>query len=216
MGAQFNEILSMLRHEKEISQRCAASDLGVSQALLSHYENGIREPGMAFVIKACKYYGVSANFLLGIDAVRGGDSHAGAIIESMEIDSNPSIQLFAGSVSLILKILGKLGSEDLTTEALRFIGTSVYLVFRQIISLKEDIDIPLKVPEDRFFEASSIESIHAGLRFKDELTKLANNLSLMSINQKYMETDFPILCNQLSDMLQTIDDRIAKHVYKET
>lgn len=36
-------------------------DLGISQALLSHYENGIREPGLAFVVKACDYYGVSAD-----------------------------------------------------------------------------------------------------------------------------------------------------------
>ena len=32
-----------------MSQRKAAADLGISQALLSHYENGIREPGLAFV-----------------------------------------------------------------------------------------------------------------------------------------------------------------------
>ena len=35
--------------KKGISQRKAAKELGISQALLSHYENGIREPGLAFV-----------------------------------------------------------------------------------------------------------------------------------------------------------------------
>ena len=65
MYAQFARTLSRLRHEKGVSQRQAAQALGVSQALLSHYENGIREPGLAFVVRACDYYQVSADDLLG-------------------------------------------------------------------------------------------------------------------------------------------------------
>ena len=62
---QFCVNLSRLRREKGVSQRKAASDLNISQALLSHYENGAREPGLAFVCRACDYYGVTADFLLG-------------------------------------------------------------------------------------------------------------------------------------------------------
>lgn len=62
---QFCANLSRLRREKGVSQRKAASDLHISQALLSHYENGAREPGLAFVCRACDYYGVTADFLLG-------------------------------------------------------------------------------------------------------------------------------------------------------
>ena len=49
MNADFSRTLALLRQEKEISQRKAAADLGISQALLSHYDNGVREPGLAFV-----------------------------------------------------------------------------------------------------------------------------------------------------------------------
>ena len=65
MNVMFSQALSQLRREKGISQRQAAQELGISQALLSHYENGVREPGLAFVAKACDYYQVSADFLLG-------------------------------------------------------------------------------------------------------------------------------------------------------
>ena len=65
MKAEFHQILSGLRKEKRLSQRKVAQDLGISQALLSHYENGIREPGLSFVDRACSYYGVTADFLLG-------------------------------------------------------------------------------------------------------------------------------------------------------
>ena len=65
MSRSFPETLSALRKQRNISQRSAAADLNISQALLSHYENGAREPGLAFVCRACDYYGVTADFLLG-------------------------------------------------------------------------------------------------------------------------------------------------------
>ena len=65
MKTDFAEMLSSLRREKGISQKKAAKDLQISQALLSHYENGVREPKFEFVHKACLYYGVSADYILG-------------------------------------------------------------------------------------------------------------------------------------------------------
>ena len=58
--------------------RQAAQALEVSQALLSHYENGIREPGLAFVVRACDYYQVSADYLLGRRVEREGGRAQGA------------------------------------------------------------------------------------------------------------------------------------------
>ena len=69
---EFSRTLSLLRQERGVSQRTAAGDLGISQALLSHYENGIREPGLAFVVRACDYYHVSADFMLGRTLSRDG------------------------------------------------------------------------------------------------------------------------------------------------
>jgi transcriptional regulator with XRE-family HTH domain len=63
--SDFAAVLSDLRRERGISQKKAAYDLDVSQALLSHYENGVREPKFEFVDRACDYYGVSADYILG-------------------------------------------------------------------------------------------------------------------------------------------------------
>jgi len=65
MEANFSSVMSALRRERGLSQRRAAADLHISQALLSHYENGAREPGLDFVCRACDYYGVTADCLLG-------------------------------------------------------------------------------------------------------------------------------------------------------
>ena len=64
MERSFPQTLSALRRERNISQRQAAAELNISQALLSHYENGAREPGLSFVCRACDYYQVSADYLL--------------------------------------------------------------------------------------------------------------------------------------------------------
>jgi len=63
--SKFAVNMSKLRHEKGLSQRQAAAELGISQALLSHYETDAREPKLDFVVKVCDYYSVTTDFILG-------------------------------------------------------------------------------------------------------------------------------------------------------
>ena len=118
MVTDFSRTLSLLRQEKGLSQRKAAAALGISQALLSHYENGIREPGLAFVTKVCNFYHVSADYLLGRTASRDG-----AMIEYDDLyDSSDEKGTLKGSIMATLQkklivnttgvlfdLLGKLG-----------------------------------------------------------------------------------------------------------
>jgi len=57
--------LRHLREARGISQKLAAQQLGISQALLSHYEKGIRECKLEFLVRAAKYYGVTCDYILG-------------------------------------------------------------------------------------------------------------------------------------------------------
>ena len=83
--SKFSTVLSRLRKERGISQKRAATDLGISQALLSHYEKGIRECGLDFVIKCSRYYGVTTDYLLGVSESRNGlDTNAFAVLEENE------------------------------------------------------------------------------------------------------------------------------------
>ncbi len=85
MFEQFNERLVELRTEKGISQKEAAADLGVSQALLSHYEKGIREYSLAFLCRAAEYYDVTTDYILGRTQSRKGlDS---TVLDDREEDS---------------------------------------------------------------------------------------------------------------------------------
>ena len=67
--SEFSKSIYELRHAKKLSQRKVSQELGISQALLSHYENGVRQPKLVFVRKIASYYGVSSDDLLGCAAV---------------------------------------------------------------------------------------------------------------------------------------------------
>ncbi len=65
LNNDFPRLLTLLRKERGCSQKKVAEDLGISQALLSHYERGLRECGLDFLVRAADYYGVSCDYLLG-------------------------------------------------------------------------------------------------------------------------------------------------------
>lgn len=143
MSSDFSRSLTLLRKEKGISQRSAAKDLGISQALLSHYENGIREPGLAFVVRACDYYGVAADFLLGRTLTRDGTTIVDA--ESLydysaekdnvlrgSIMATLSKKLLVNSVGILFDLLGKAGSKEAIRACADYLSTAIYKMFRHL------------------------------------------------------------------------------------
>ena len=96
MGIEFNRIITLLRKERGITQKQAAQDLGISQAQLSHYEKGIRECGLAFVVQVADYYDVSCDYLLGRSAERSGQTIT--VEELPEGNSATGGSVYRGSV----------------------------------------------------------------------------------------------------------------------
>lgn len=89
MSISFSSKLSALRREKNITQKVAAQALGVSQALLSHYEKGIRECNLDFVVKAAVFYDVSADYLLGLSDSKHGNTD---IFDLAELQSDNQVK----------------------------------------------------------------------------------------------------------------------------
>ena len=117
--------LSSLRKEKGISQKEAASVLGVSQALLSHYEKGIRECGMDFVVKACRYYDVTADYMLGMTQNRHGfnDIYSDVYLPT---DKEASVQTLYRTVVMIGNKMSSAGGST----AKRFYRALMILAYR--------------------------------------------------------------------------------------
>lgn len=61
------EKLKELRKEKGVTQAEVAKAIGVTASAYSNYEQGLREPSHEVIKFLCKYFNVSADYLLGIE-----------------------------------------------------------------------------------------------------------------------------------------------------
>lgn len=134
MKSDFARIMTLLRKEKKLSQKQAAEELGVSQALLSHYEKGIRECGLDFVVRAVDFYHVSCDYLLGRTAQRDFEDSeiADNTPKSQSAGNILSRRLLAASMSVIFDQLAKVGSRRLTRALTTYMMLGVYKVFRYL------------------------------------------------------------------------------------
>ncbi len=140
MNSDFPRILTLLRKEKGISQKKASQELGISQALLSHYEKGIRECGLSFVTRAADFYGVSCDYLLGRSPEREGTTLSADDLsdpQDREEKTNPrnlktvyNKKLLFCSLNILFDLLANAESKELTDEVCSFLFLAVYRMFR--------------------------------------------------------------------------------------
>lgn len=146
MAQEFCRIITLLRKERGITQKKAAASLGVSQALLSHYEKGIRECGLDFVVRVADFYGVSCDYLLGRSADRSGltlsveelpapdasagkDGHfKGSVLPTL------NRKLISNSLNILYDKLNACPDKTLVSEISNYLMLSVYKMFRLVYS----------------------------------------------------------------------------------
>ncbi len=63
---KFAERLKELRKEYNVTQDKLSADTKISQAAISSYENGLQSPTIDVVVVFCKYFKVSADYLIGL------------------------------------------------------------------------------------------------------------------------------------------------------
>lgn len=59
--------LKTLRLKKELTQQQLADILGVTKSVISAYENGMRYPSYALLIKIARIFHVTTDYLLGLE-----------------------------------------------------------------------------------------------------------------------------------------------------
>jgi len=142
MNKDFSRIITLLRKEKKLSQKQVATDLNISQALLSHYEKGIRECGLEFLIKIADYYNVSCDYLLGRTPQRYTD-----VIESVDNNEKQTKQNISHAVSkkliqntqdVIFDCLDAIGNRKLTNNVSNYLMLATYNMFRKIYSANSE------------------------------------------------------------------------------
>ena len=213
---EFSRTLSLLRQEAGISQRKAAAALGISQALLSHYENGIREPGLAFVTRVCDFYHVSADYLLGRTASRDG-----SIIEAAELyDASDEKGTLKGSIlatlqkklvvnttGVLFDLLGKCGDRTAITAAGDCLGATLYDLLRRLYRQSggnEDLFATEAVDFDAgAVDAALLRSRGAYMRALTEADELPH------LNSDALTT-LPGIGQSAAQVIHNVDERAGK------
>lgn len=225
MNTAFPRILTLLRKERGISQKDAAKELNVSQALLSHYEKGIRECGLDFVVRAADFYQVSCDYLLG----RTPDK-TGAVISVDEIPENdPSVKdnrfnksvlpvlnkkLVINSLHIIFDLLQRCDNKMLTTEASAALMLAVYSVFRQIYSSNpKNPEALFSVPRYLYQPAvtgefartaAAIGHLASGGKINGE----SGPESAPVISSDKISADYPLFASSLLNLLKSAETRL--------
>lgn len=225
MASDFSRILTLLRKEKGISQKSAAADLGISQALLSHYEKGIRECGLNFLVRCADYYEVSCDYLLGRSPERQGTTLTVEDIPEADAAGRDnrgmvlpmlSKKLLANSQNLLFDLLGKAGSKSLVSEASNYMMLSLYKMFRLVYAAnpknqEEMFSLPLQASLDFTDAAMNICEANAASIVKgNPLPGLepAQKADSLVLSTEILAETYPMWASSLFNLIQSCEKRI--------
>lgn len=225
MNSDFPRILQLLRKEKGISQKNAAAALKVSQALLSHYEKGIRECGLDFVVRAADYFNVSCDYLLGrspeksgaviaVDDIPEPDAAGKENIYKGSILPTLNKKLIANSLNILYDLLQKSAKKELTAEVSNYLMIAVYKMFRYIYSQNPKNPQAIFSLDSRSFEELStaamiIDEMKVRCLSEDPKADAGRNNTAELTPQKLNE-QYPLFSSSLSNLIKNVETGIGK------
>lgn len=202
MKCDFPNILSKLRRERGISQKQAALDLGVSQALLSHYEKGIRECGLDFLIGAADYFGVTTDYLLG----KCG-SVKGSAVAADNSDFELERKTITNAQSLIFELLRRCEKDDVGKTGVALIKLQTFQAILYIFGICPG-DKPFTLPSRYAKPATEGEIIKYFAKLG--LVKEKNdNLSLPVVSEEKLCSQYPELYNDLCTLIASVEKSLT-------
>ena len=228
MKSDFPRILTLLRKEKGISQKNAAAELGISQALLSHYEKGIRECGLDFLVRCADFYGVSCDYLLGRSPDRQGSTITVEDIPDPE-STGPenrvigavlpvlNKKLIFNSLNVLFDLLVKASNKALTTEVSAFLMLAVYRMFRIVYSANPKnqeamFNVPAHVSSQYVSAAMQITEANAvsvATGHPSFPTEAPLNPRTLTISTEQLGTQYPLFSSSLLNLIQNAEQRIG-------
>ena len=220
MNENFSRVLALLRQEKGVSQRKAAGELGISQALLSHYEKGVREPGLEFVVKACDYYHVSADYLLGrtltrdgavieaedlVDAAEAKESLKGSIMAKLQK------KLLVNSASVLFDQLGKTGSREAVTYASEYLSAALYQLYRLFYRQAGGNDSYFSTDGQTFdMDALSAGMTLSRIRFAKAVQSKELAGKFPAMDAQTLAEEYPGLSQSVAQVLHNVDEQMKE------
>ena len=228
MNADFPRVLTLLRKERGISQKLAASKLGISQALLSHYEKGIRECGLDFLIRCADFYGVSCDYMLGRSPDRTGSKLTVEDIPEPDATGKENVfkagvlpvlnkKLIANSLNILFDLLSRSSCKPLVGEVSSYLMLAVYRMFRLVYGANPRnqsalFTVPETVAQPYAGAATDIcfanaQSISKG----DPAAEMERipNVDPLYVTTEALSKEYPLFASSLLNLIQNSEARIA-------
>ena len=215
--SDFPRVLKHLRIEAKISQKKAAEALGVSQAVLSHYEKGTRECGLLFLVRVADFYGVSMDYLLGRSLEKSGTSILleGVPDEDAAGKGNRGIgnllpvlnkKLICNSVTVVEELLGATGDKDLINQVSMYLQIGVYQMFRRLYNGNEEN------PQAFFGAEEETYSMMADAAMKTlevEIQQRLKEVAIPAMDEETLRAKYPMFATSLLTLLQNVESAIG-------
>ncbi len=205
--------LASLRKKAGLSQKNAAKELGISQALLSHYEKGIRECGLEFLSKAATFYNVSTDFLLGredndaiLSLVKALDGNSSSTSEHER-----SKRKILHTLSRFYQISEDVQNKKLQEELDQAISIYLYHLMRVLQSSSCADSSYFQLPDDRALLLSQSYLQTCYLRICKRVEALpSKKQELIDFGSKGYEEEHPISSYAIKTLISDIESKYKK------
>lgn len=238
MNTDFPRILTLLRKEKGISQKSAAAQLGVSQALLSHYEKGIRECGLDFLVRCADFYQVSCDYLLGRSPERTGsqltvedlpEPDAAGRENRTKGNNSSSImvvlhkKLIANSLNILFDLMQRQQSRGLISEVSSYLMLAVYRMFRVVYSANPKNQAGMfTIPQHlsggycdaamRLCEVNA-EAVAVGL---ETGSQTASDMGEpVAVTTEFLSQTYPLFASSLFNLIKNAEKQVDQKVFRK-
>ncbi|HIV87885.1 MAG TPA: helix-turn-helix transcriptional regulator [Candidatus Pygmaiobacter gallistercoris] len=226
MSQEFSRIITLLRKERRITQKEAAAQLGISQALLSHYEKGIRECGLDFVVRVADFYGVSCDYLLGRSADRSGLTLKVEDLPGPESSKDgiyrgsllPTLnkKLIANSLNILFDKLNRCPNKGLVGEISGYLMLAVYRMFRLLYTANaKNAPVLFSLPENLSTgyadagmarAAANVKAILSGQEIG--LGEPVRDVSAFAMTTESLSQDYPLYATSLLNLIKASELRM--------
>lgn len=212
MENKFAVRMKQIRKQKGWSQKLAASNLGISQALLSHYEKGIRECGLDFIIKAAQVYSVSCDYLLGASDSSADTVHSDPDRIDDDLVGSPKLQQAkkdaVASLDILYSIAARLGNP-------KFHNDFNNIVFNCIYRLMRDVDMSISDKKCSLYTISPSKALlYSEALAKKSEVQLIQAISDMDtdavIDEKQIKNDYKNTCQSLFSVICSVESQFKR------
>ncbi len=228
MNSDFARIITLQRKERHISQKQAAADLVIFQALLSHYAKGIRECRLNFLVKIADYYNVSCDYILGrtpepegkvitIEDIPDDDGNNNLKMPSPET-TNFNRRIINNSNRLLFRLAQKGGSITLIKEVSSYLMLSVYKLFRIVYNANPHNDQKLfKIPKviandsaNAIISMSEADIKAASCGIALDGNDCVDNFDTLYITTSTLQKDYAQYSSSMLNLIKRSEESIAR------